>query len=344
MRLLILISLFAYAQLSFAQNEVLTNNGIVEMKTMGFSDGIIITKIKTSSQVLFCTEIDSLNSLKAKGISDEILVAMMEKGIVAESAPKSEKSIVDSLGIGLFMMDVPKVFTKINPSVFSGTKTHTLAAAFTYGLADSEIASTIDKPYSSTCTQNFNPSFFFFFSEESKAKANTANWPFIYGSSPNEFVLVKLYATNKKRKLRTGKVNIYAGMSMGVNEDDIVSFTAIPINRYAFKIVLDQPLSSGEYGFIYQGAATNGIAFGQTIYDFSVRAESVVVPKFRVGSWVHVLRNGKPYYYIVKEIKVENGEIYYIGATNLADPLKYAESECYNSKKELLKANKQVDD
>lgn len=262
--LLLLCSLFANAQ------NALTNKSILDMIALGFSDDIIVTKIKTSQQKLFCTEIDSLKSLKEKGVSDAILVSMMEtKEYIRE--PKQEKGIVDSLGIGLFIMDASKKFIKVNPSIFSGTKTNTLAAAFTYGLADSEIASTLDKPYSATYTKCNNPSFFFFFADGyDNAKITTGNYPFINGTSPNEFVLAKLHATSKKRKLRTGKVNLYAGMSMGINEDDIISFSTIQINSNAFKVILNEPLPVGEYGFIYQGTSAIGVAFGNMIYDFSI--------------------------------------------------------------------------
>lgn len=254
-----------------AQNEVLTNKEIIDMKELGFSDKVIITKIETSSETNFCAEIDTLKLLKSKGISDDILIAIMGKRQISGDIPKPEKSIADTLGIGLFMLDKPRVFTKINPSVFSGTKTNTLAAAFTYGIADSEISSTIDKPYSDTYTKYKNPEFFFFFIKEGEdIKPTTGNWPFIQGSSPNEFVLVRLYATNKKRKMRTGKVNIFAGVSMGVNEDDIIVFTTIQINSHAFKIMLDSPLPPGEYGFIYNGAPVGNALYSRTIYDFSI--------------------------------------------------------------------------
>ena len=253
-----------------AQNEVLTNEGIVSMKELGFSDKVIVTKIETSTHTKFCTEIDSLKSLKLRGISDDILVAMMGVRQIHE-ALKPEKDIADTLGIGLFMLDKPKVFTKINPSVFSGTKTNTLASAFTYGIADSEISSTIDKPYSDTYTKYKNPEFFFFFIKEGEdIKPTTGNWPFIQGSSPNEFVLVRLYATNKKRKMRTGKVNIFAGVSTGVNEDDIITFTTIQINSHAFKIILNSPLPPGEYGFVYNGSPIGNALYSRTIYDFSI--------------------------------------------------------------------------
>lgn len=271
MRKLLLFLLLSLSTFVSAQNEVLTNKEIIDMKELGFSDKVIITKIETSSETNFCTEIDTLKSLKSKGISDDILVAIMGKRQMIEEPQAAQKSISDSLGIGLYMMDKSKIFTKINPSVFSGTKTNTLASAFTYGIADSEISSTIDKPYSDTYTKNKNPNFFFFFEkEEGDTKPTTGNWPFVQGSSPNEFVLVRLYATSKKRKMRTGKVNLFAGVSMGVNEDDIIVFTAIPINSRAFKIVLNAPLPPGEYGFVYNGSPVGHALYSRTIYDFSI--------------------------------------------------------------------------
>ncbi|WP_277114113.1 hypothetical protein, partial [Bacteroides stercorirosoris] len=51
------------------EQETLSNQSVIDMKELGFSDDVIITKIN-SSDCLFDTSINSLKILKEKGISN----------------------------------------------------------------------------------------------------------------------------------------------------------------------------------------------------------------------------------------------------------------------------------
>ncbi len=58
--------------------EVLTNQAIIEMVKSRFSDEIIIAKIK-SSRSSFDTSASALQSLKKNGVTDAVMMAMMQK-------------------------------------------------------------------------------------------------------------------------------------------------------------------------------------------------------------------------------------------------------------------------
>src|SRR5664280_3396757 len=58
------------------ESEILTNASITELKSMGLSDGPIITKIKIS-KCNFDTSVAALKQLKDAQVSDEIIQAMM---------------------------------------------------------------------------------------------------------------------------------------------------------------------------------------------------------------------------------------------------------------------------
>lgn len=77
-KLLLGAILIFYSFILFAQNEVLTNQSIIDMLELGFSNDIIVTKINTSKNN-FDTSIQALKELKEKGVSNDIIVAMMQK-------------------------------------------------------------------------------------------------------------------------------------------------------------------------------------------------------------------------------------------------------------------------
>jgi hypothetical protein len=72
---------------SMAQ-EVLTNDSVIGMVKAGLAEGVVIQKIRTS-QRKFDTSTDGLVKLKAAGVSDKIVEAMITGGAPAASAPTS---------------------------------------------------------------------------------------------------------------------------------------------------------------------------------------------------------------------------------------------------------------
>lgn len=65
------------AGVSAQTQEVLTNQAVIDMVKSRFSDGIIIAKIK-SSRGSFDTSSSALQTLKKSGVSDTVMMAMME--------------------------------------------------------------------------------------------------------------------------------------------------------------------------------------------------------------------------------------------------------------------------
>ena len=255
----------------FAQSEILTNKSVLDMIELGFSEDVILTKIKTT-QTDFDTSIDALKLLKEKSVSDNIIVAMMNGNQMNTSGNTDvevaeEENTIDRIGI---YINQNGELLKIYPSVFSGTKTNTLGAAFSYGLANSTIKATLNNSYSNNLITSSRPEFIFFFPKYSDEAANTrANWWFFSASSPNEFVLAKLDVKGSKRELRTGTVNLYSGTNIGVDEDYVLAFDVYNIDEYTFKVIPSEPLPEGEYCFFYQGIIPNG-GSNQSVFDFSI--------------------------------------------------------------------------
>lgn len=250
-----------------AQSEKMTNQSILDMIEMGFSDEVILTKIQTS-EIDFDTSIEALKSLKAKGVSDSIIMAIMNGN--KKQADANEEIAANKTGIYIYQ---DGEYTKILPTVFSGTKTNTLGSAFSYGIASAKIKSVMNNAHSTNIVNTSTPEFWFYFAvkDNDSFTMGASNWWFGSATSPNEFALAKLNVKKNKRELVTGKVNVYSGSSIGVDDKNAIPFSIEIINDYTFKVVPKEPLAAGEYCFFYQGTIPQGGFTNQSVFDFSVQ-------------------------------------------------------------------------
>ncbi len=319
------------------EQETLSNQSVIDMKELGFSDDVIITKIN-SSDCLFDTSINSLKILKEKGISNEIIIAIME----VNKKDKENKQEQDNAISGIFYKEDGKL-KKIYPTTFSGTKMNTLGTAFSYGIASTKIRSTMPRSTSQNIVKSTQPEFYFLFNS-SNIDASLSNWWFSVASSPNQFVLVKLTPKRNSRELETGKVNIYAGTEMGVSEDASIKFKSSAINDSEFKVTPESVLEPGEYCFFYQGSIPMGGYTNQAVFDFSIPSNAYSPAKYRVGNVVWVNIDNKIKQCTITEVHIRNNNVLYKGETNYSfKTIAWKEPDCSFDKEEL-KANKfQID-
>lgn len=312
-----------------AQQEKLVNQSIIDMVKIGFTEEVIIAKIQTS-ECDFNTAIDSLKMLKEKGVGSDIIVAIMKAAKVSQ---ENEEMANDELS-GIFIKKEEKLI-RIHPTAFSGRKTNTLGAAFSYGLATSKIRSTMLGATSNNIIETTLPEFYFFF-ERNRNDTSLSNWWFSIATSPNQFVLTELKVKNKQRELETGKVNIYAGSSVGVNENSVIKFRIEEIDEHEYKVIPETPLvPGGEYCFFYQGRIPQGGYSNQAVFDFSISKDIRSFNKYSVGSYVFVIDGDKIKKCQIIDVIVKDGEVCYIGETNLFKKIEWKESNCSLEKKEL---------
>ena len=325
----------------FAQEEVLTNQSILDMMELGFTNDVIVGKIETSKSS-FDTTVDALKALKEKGVGNEIIIAMMHSRKAIQE--KAENNKVKKTGIYVKTGDG---FQKIYPTVFSGSKTNTLGSALSYGLADAKIKSTLSGERSQNLVHSNSPEFYFYFdfSHTSELSLRATNWWFSVASSPNEFVLVKLKSKGRKREMDIGKVNIYAGNSIGVDEKNVIKFDIEVLNDNEFKVIPAWFLEPGEYCFYYQGIVPVGGYNNQAVFDFSI-PDNLELAKvkglYRKGAYVWILKEGEPKQYLIEECKMGREGFYYglrkSDSNTFEADFFVKESECYKSKKDLKKA------
>ena len=181
--------------------------------------------------------------------------------------------------------------------------------------------------------------------QSSELSLKATNWWFSTASSPNDFVLVKLESKKMKRELEIGKVNLYTGNSIGVDDKSIIKFDIEPLSETEFKVSPVWLLEPGEYCFYYQGIVPVGGFSNQAVFDFSipnkgnlniVRNHSDDLERLK-GKFVWVLKNGKPKQYVIVEVKYKEDGCYYGLAYNEDSRSNFfvKDSECYKSKKEL---------
>jgi len=257
MRKTIITSLFILSSILTFSQEKMTNQSILDLIDLGFESEVIIAKIN-SSQTEFDTSIIQLKKLKEKGVTSNILALMIDKS----------KIIIES---GVFYTKDGEL-EKIEPSVFSGTKTSALGAALTGGIASAKVKSYINNRSSSNKIDSNNSSFIFQFDENKDSDLSIGNWWFKTASSPNEFALTQLKQKKNRRELVTGKVSgITASTQMGVDPKKAIAISIEDLGNGRYKVTPKINLKPGEYCFFYQGTIPMGGINNQSIFDFSVQ-------------------------------------------------------------------------
>src|SRR5262249_3015841 len=70
----------------------LTNNDVIELVSLGFSDDVIIDKIRSAEATAFDTSIAGLKALKAAKVPDPVIRAMINPHSAPEAAPAAPAS------------------------------------------------------------------------------------------------------------------------------------------------------------------------------------------------------------------------------------------------------------
>lgn len=260
--ILILVALLS-VQLSYAQEtKALTNQDIVDMADMELGSEIIISKIENSAGE-FDVSLEALKEIKAKNVSSAVISAMIKK------ASEEMKNKADKTGIYYLAEDGTEV--ALLPTAFSGTKTRTLASAFSYGIASAKVKSTISEEESKNMINNGKPTFVFYFAKFADNQYHASDWWFRVCTSPTEFVLVDLVTKKGSRELETGKANMWVGTDSGVRNNDVVQCEVQDLGNGKFSLTPKEDLPIGEYCFFFCGTIPQGGYTNQSVFDFSIR-------------------------------------------------------------------------
>lgn len=248
---------------------------IVTLSEMNLGDDAIIAKIRAEN-ARFDLSTDQMIDLKRRGVSNAVIAAMVETGVVDTAAEMSMDSpdpmVPHPAGIYLLKGsgEAAKML-RIDPTSSSQTKTGGIFGyALTGGLAPMSMKVSIPGA-TSRAQASQKPYFYFFFDQAAQgAQAGSFLGSTYLGSSPAEFNLIKFNAKKDRREAKIGKISI-GGAKMGIMDEDRIPIDYELVRAGVYKVKAASPLEPGEYAFLYSVAGGQGGAAGARIFDFSVR-------------------------------------------------------------------------
>lgn len=264
--LVLAISLIA-SSCAWAQ-DILTNQHLVQMAQLGMGEAIILSQIENSNND-FDVSTTALMELKKAGLSDAVLAK------VIQAANNTAKKVVDPNDPlaphrpGIYYFNDSGALVELLPTVTSQTKDRgRLGTALSYGIAKTKMVARISGTNARTQLPDAKVFYFYFNQQDAAFDQNAiAFYGFQQATSPNEFTLAHLDQVKEVRELETGSMNNYTS-EFGIDEKHTRPFEIEQIAPGIFKVTPTE-LATGEYCFVYSGAAPYGHT-QQKVFDFGV--------------------------------------------------------------------------
>lgn len=264
------------------QEAVLNNGGVIELKGLGLGDKLIISKIQ-NSRCEFDTSIPGLKQLKAAGLSEDIITAMVEyKPLVkvaatataatlqAESGDPNDPQAAHEEGIWFYEeIDGKPKMTKLEPSVYGQNKTG--VAFFAQFGETMKNRAVIRGAHAEFEVTNRKPVFYFYFERTSSGLGQSQN----IATSPNEYTLSQFEVNEQtgNRSLVMSQMNVFAGGEHGADSKSVRAFSYQKLSPGVYKVTPKEDLANGEFGFFYGGNTGGG-----KVFDFGVKGSPETEP------------------------------------------------------------------
>ncbi len=253
--LLLAACLLVSSTASVSGQEVMTNETVIQMVKAGFSENVILAKMR-SSQTKFDTRTEALIALKQAGTPEKVMQAIVSGGAPpAASAPAASAPAASAPAAA-----APQGGRRGPIYHLSGGKQVEL-------IGTSGDIETSRAPFSGRKTELVLAG--------NKAKYRTIDRQpvFLTTADPADVVLVKLDPGKNDRNLRisgSSYVGPYAGSvsQRGIRSEDRVDVEAERDQRGFFRIRPRAPLAPGEFAFVF--TRTSGTMPGGALYDFGV--------------------------------------------------------------------------
>jgi hypothetical protein len=251
--------------LVFAQsNKPLTNDDVVQMVKGGFDESTTVAAIE-SADTNFDNSVQALMALKAAGVSEKVISAML--AATKKKAEAAKPAVAAAAPAPAANPDVPEdmgVYTKLKGSlvemyaeVVSWKSGGVGKSMLSMGMTKGHVNATVGGPKSKLQ---------FGLPAELVIKCSE-------GVTPSEYMLLKLDEKGDRREFRAVTGGVYH--SSGGAQKDAIKFDFQKIAPRTYKIVL-AGLKKGEYGILPPGGgsvgATGGGASGQTVQGGSMQS------------------------------------------------------------------------
>lgn len=255
--------------------EVLTNKDIIQLTEIGLDPIVIVNKIAMSPGA-YDISTSALIELKNNNVASNVITEMMNKGGAIDDkkvvlSKQLNTTAMQESGIYLLSGEEQNSLLKIRPTRVANTSN---SGGGYMGFGGSSAKAHISGAKAQVQITDDFPEFHFYFNSDDIANRN---W-FIDASSPTDFVLVKFIVTEKERLFKIGGTSsgpMSGSSRSGIPEDLKIHFRMEEIQSGVFKVVLEQKLEGGEYGFIFQ----NGLY--EKVFDFGKPVEESTIKKRR---------------------------------------------------------------
>jgi len=254
--LLLAACLLVSSTASVSGQEVMTNETVIQMVKAGFSENVILAKMR-SSQTKFDTRTEALIALKQAGTPEKVMQAIISGGAPPASAPAASAPAASA----------PAAVATAPQGSHRGPIYHVSGGKQVELIGISGDIETSRAPFSGRKTELVLPG--------NKAKYRTSDRQpvFLSASEPADVPLVKLDPGKNDRNLRVSssfRSGPYSGSTSqrGIRPEDRVDVEAERDNRGFFRIRPRAPLPPGEYAFVLT-RSSGTIPMG-TVYDFGV--------------------------------------------------------------------------
>jgi PDZ domain len=247
----LLITILCYAQKPQSR---LTNQDVIDLVSLGFSDEVVIDKIHATDSAEFETSVSALKALKAAKVSDSVIRAMINTHAAVTPAPSNslmtpQKSEL-SKEIGVYVV-LNGVMTELQPEIVNWQTGGFIKTHATLFIVKGDVNGKIPGPRSAV--QLPVPIDLIVRTPE--------------GTSVTEYQLLHLHTKDNRREFRavTGGVIHQSGGAVR----DSLTFEPRKIAERTWEIRLDH-LSNGEYGLLPPGISSASISASGKMFTFSV--------------------------------------------------------------------------
>ena len=282
----------------------MTNADVLKLAKAGFSDELIVAKIREAKRRDFRLDADSLVELKNAGVSEPVMRVMLRPDEASvptavpelakpapSPAPAGDSTVRDAavpaelraLAPGIYFAGEGslKHLVALEPTVFSQGKTSMFKTMVTYGIAKSKWRAVVSGANAHQRIPPGQATFYFVFEQKSAGPGGTsgfAGW-LAAATSPNEFILAEMDRKPATRELVVGESNLYV-TSTGTRSEDVVPVEMEKIAPGLYRVRTTETLQGGEFCFFY-AAGVSAFTPGMTgkLFDFGVDPKALPVAK-----------------------------------------------------------------
>lgn len=263
------ISILFSLGLTAQTEEVLTNQIVVELYRLGLGEDVMVNKIKTTKNT-FDVTINGLIQLKKDSMPQSIISAMIETAQKSKTeALQNSNDPLDNHTPGIYWYKEKKTLVQLNPTNATSSNTNTAAMVFSYGLAKAKTKTQVPGLTARTKINETSPVFYFYIPESdlntNSSLTNLSLSSSFFATSPNDFIVISFTLNDKQnsREVVSGSFNAYSRQS-GVDNTKTMPFSFIKKGKGIYEVKFDQPISAGEYAFMFSNNTIN------KVYDFSI--------------------------------------------------------------------------